>query len=261
MSTQELRQTALTEEEPLDDDQEPERVATWLRRFTLISCALAAVAGGALAAELCRPAVVGRRRGKPWCSSDWPSWPRGVPKAAWLSGVVFGGFALLAAISIWQGDAPEWALGAITASLIGWDLHDFRRRLAAIERVAAPPRLIRGHLRRLFTHRPVRRRAESRRALRPDQLRGRGRDCAWPAGSLRNQSCHRLYEALQRLTSGLLGQPIEERSQLSIRFVKHLGDDARSADHGHIVRIALPSRHDVHVDDVPRCQPRQHSPR
>ncbi len=41
----------MTEAEPLDDDQEPGRVATWLRRFTLTTCALAAVAGGEEAAE------------------------------------------------------------------------------------------------------------------------------------------------------------------------------------------------------------------
>ena len=150
MSTHELRQAALTEAEPLDDDQESGRVATWLRRFTLTSCALAAVAGGALVASFAvRQSWVGGAASLVFVGLAILA--EGVPKADWLSGVVFGGFALLAAISIWLGNAPEWALGAITASLIGWDLHDFRRRLAAIERVAAPLRLIRGHLRRLFT--------------------------------------------------------------------------------------------------------------
>ncbi len=148
MNTQDMQQLAGTTAAPSEDDGELERVPIWLRRLTLSVCTVAAIAGGALAASFStRQSWVGGAASLLFVGLAILA--EGVPKAAWLSEVVFGGFTLLAAVSIWLGNPPEWALVAVAAALTGWDLHHLRVRLAAIENLEAPSSLVWGHLRRL----------------------------------------------------------------------------------------------------------------
>lgn len=143
-----MQSTAPIEEERLYDDENAELVTVWLRRLTVIVCVAATATSAALAAGFAaRHAWVGG--GVSLGLIGLALLAEGTSRVAWLSEVVFAGYALLGALSIWQGGSPEWVILAISTATVGWDLHHFRQRLAAVERVGTPALLTANHLRRL----------------------------------------------------------------------------------------------------------------
>ncbi len=66
-----------------------------------------------------------------------------------MAGIVFAGFAVLVAWGLLQNVSAPLMIVALAAALANWDLHYFRRRLAAAAHVVAPGPIVGAHLRRL----------------------------------------------------------------------------------------------------------------
>jgi hypothetical protein len=155
------------------EDKRDPSTSLWKRRLTLLVCGTAGVAGLVLAGEFAARqawayaaislfligwAVLAEAAAA--SEGQAPHRPKGAKTTTRFSAAVvrtvagsanaaLGGFVIIAALSLLQGAHALGAAVAVSAALMCWDLHHFRRRLDAVAQVIEAGGIARDHLRRL----------------------------------------------------------------------------------------------------------------